>query len=82
MEFVEERCEGIACKVRGSDKLLPFKPWDKPENIQWYCEEHYKQAKSYDEQQKRAFLDYYSDPLRREWLPEKSLKLYKRYTKK
>ncbi len=80
MEF-EEGCEGIACKVRGTHNLLPFKPWDKPEEIHWYCEDHYKHAKSFDEQEKQAFLHYYSDPKRREWLTEKSLELYKRYVK-
>lgn len=81
MEY-QEGCEGIACKGRGAHKLLPFKPWDNPEKIHWYCEEHYKQAKSYDEKEKKTFLEYYADPGRREWLPEKSLNLYNQYAKK
>ena len=81
MKF-EERCEGIGCKVRGVHKLLPYKSWDKPENVQWYCEEHYKQAKSFGEKEKETFIEYYSNPSRREWLPEKSLELYRRYEKK
>lgn len=81
MEF-EDGCEGIACKVRGTHNLLPFKSWDNPEEIHWYCGEHYKKAKSFDEKEKLAFLEYYSDSRKREWLPEKSLKLYYQYAKK
>lgn len=81
MEY-QEGCEGIACKGRGAHKLLPFKPWDNPEKIHWYCEDHYKQAKSYDEKEKKTFLEYYANPGRRVWLPEKSLNLYNQYAKK
>ncbi|MED4041170.1 hypothetical protein [Niallia taxi] len=59
-----------------------FKPWDNPEKIHWYCEDHYNQAKSFDEKEKLAFLEYYSDSRKREWLPEKHLKLYYQYAKK
>ena len=81
MEF-EESCEGIACKVIGAQKLHSFKSWDYPEKVHWYCEEHYKQAKTFDIKEKETFLEYYSNPSRREWLSGKSLELYKRYAKK
>lgn len=76
-----EKCEGLACKVRGADKLFPFRAWDKPDKVYWYCSEHLQAAKAFSDKEKSAFMHYYSDPENRKWLPERSLQLYEKYSK-
>ena len=83
MEIVKaEKCEGLACKVRGADKLFPFSAWDKPDKVNWFCSEHLRAAKAFSEKEKQAFMQYYADPEKRKWLAHTSLKLYEKYSEK
>ncbi|TRZ38413.1 hypothetical protein CEQ21_23775 [Niallia circulans] len=77
-----EKCEGLACKVRGADKLFPFSAWDSPDKVNWFCSDHLSAAKAFSEKEKQAFLHYYADPEKRKWLPHTSLMLYEKYSEK
>lgn len=77
----EQKCESLACKVRGAENLYRFVEWNKADKEYWYCEEHLAQAESFDNATKQRFIKYYSDPALRAFLPEKIQKLWENLTK-
>ncbi|MGE7191769.1 hypothetical protein [Lysinibacillus fusiformis] len=77
----EQKCEGLACKVRGAENLYRFVEWNKPDKEYWYCEKHLAQAKSFDNETKQKFIKYYSDPATRAWLTDKQIELWEKVSK-
>lgn len=71
------------CNVSGKrERLEKLYEWDNPEKWSWYCEEHYRLARGFQNKQKQAFLEYYKEEGRRKWLSGKSLDLYERLRQK
>lgn len=57
--------------------LFPVKEWNK-ERINYYCDKHLEDAKKYNETNKRAFYEYYKEPMRFEWLTEENKELWRK----
>lgn len=76
------KCQALGCEYRG--ELMKFMPWGKndDEYATYYCEKHYFSHLAKDQESLNKFLEYYKDPMKREWLPPKSLELYNKYAKK
>jgi hypothetical protein len=71
------------CMYCGFEKMVaPVEAWGGEGVTRWYCEEHYYDARHQEEKDKQGFIEYYSDPVKRNWLSPKNLELYNRLTKK
>lgn len=71
------------CVYCGREKqVAPIANWDDPTKVRYYCQDHYYEVNMFEEKQKKAFLDYYSNETTRSWLSPKNLELYKRLTEK
>lgn len=57
--------------------LYPLKSWDK-DTTSYYCSKHIDDAKSFQETQKRNFIDYYKDPNARSFLSSENLALWEK----
>ena len=60
--------------------IFPLKEWNKDE-IEYYCEDHIKLAEKYNEEQKRAFYEYYKSENKKEWLSPKQRELWEKIHK-
>ena len=63
---------------KSSVVVYPITFWNETKE-KYYCEKHFQQVKSFDEEQKRRFWEYYrSSELRQECLSEKSRALWEK----
>jgi hypothetical protein len=74
--FLNKKCEGNNCKLRGS---RPLKNW-KGTEMNWYCEEHFHEYAALRKQKLSAFIEKNRDSEQRKSLSEEELKLYIHYT--
>lgn len=58
-------------------ELYPVKEWNK-DRTNYYCEKHWKDAKKYEDENKRNFYEYYKEPRRFEWLSDESKELWRK----
>ena len=59
------------------EELHPVKEWSK-DRINYYCDNHWEDAKKYNDKQKRNFYEYYKEPSRFEWLSEENKELWRK----
>ena len=57
--------------------LYPLKDWNR-DRISFYCSKHIEQVRSFQEKQKKDFIDYYRDPHTRSYLSPESLALWEK----
>lgn len=68
---------GTCLYCNKSTVVYPIKSWNDENVTRHYCEKHFQEVKSFDEEEKRRFWEYYrSLELRQECLSEKSRALW------
>lgn len=75
---MEKAC--FYCTSRQQLRALTM--WYNPEQVYYYCREHYAMVHRVNEEKKAEFIEYYSNEERRKRLSEERLKLYYQLTEK
>lgn len=55
--------------------------WSNPSEVNYFCEDHFSMAQSFENEEKDSFYEYYKQEGRRKWLSKESLELWEKIDK-
>ena len=74
--------QGTCTYCSKETEVAPLKDWNNEERVNYYCRDHWYEARRFEEKDKADFIKYYSDPIKFKWLSEEKQELFNRFTKK